>query len=738
MVRKVSAAGAAFLLLYALASVATEQRVAALGNFAQLIPPLAYAAFTLWLGGRSRGQVRTFWNLNAIYGVMWAIGQAVWTYLDLWRGGVGTISPTDPLFFVSSIPLAAALYAQPERDRPRWIVDIVLLDLTLIALFSAFVYIYFIVTIVVTDGREDLYNDNFRQLMNARNLLLAAWAAWVWRTASSPSWRRVLGILAAALAFIFLGGVVNDVVEMAGNTGSGSLWDIVYMVPFVVMLIAAATAHDLRLFDPAERAPAMARLPVVSMIAITLLVAIPMIDVVARQFLEVSGATESLRTRVIVLTMIPFGIVVVIREWLSRRALIRSGQDLAETREQLVQKEKLAAVGQLVSGVAHELNNPLQGVLGYAELMLATRPANVEAEELTAIRDNANRAAGIVRNLLTFAGRTSTTRSWQQLNTIVREAVGDREQHLASADIDVRIETAEGLPLVYVDQNRLEDVILNLTENAEAAIAARREGTSASPIVPERARGEIVVTTRLVHDPDRIVVDVADNGTGLRDEDLTRVFDPFFTTREVGKGTGLGLSVCYGIVREHGGHISARNQPRGGAIFSVELPVMAESVIAATSAARAKQVEPPTPEPEPALAEDDRGVATDRTTGRLKVLVVDDEESNAALVRRVLADAGYDAEGTTLSRRALAMIERTAYDAVISDVKMPELSGQELYGRACQIRPELARRFIFITGDIDGQDTRQFLDETRCSYFLKPFNLEKLKATVDTLTASKN
>ena len=122
---------------------------------------------------------------------------------------------------------------------------------------------------------------------------------------------------------------------------------------------------------------------------------------------------------------------------------------------------------------------------------------------------------------------------------------------------------------------------------------------------------------------------------------------------------------------------------------------------------------------------------------RPKALVVDDEESNAALVRRVLAGAGYDVESTTLSRRALVMIERTAYDVVIADVKMPELSGQELYGRVCQIRPEMARRFIFITGDIDGEDTREFLDQSRCSYFMKPFNLERLTAAVDMLTGSR-
>jgi signal transduction histidine kinase/CheY-like chemotaxis protein len=736
MVRTVSIAGAAFLLLYALASLATGQSAVALGDLAQLLPPLAYAGFTTWLARRSRGQVRTFWKLNAVHGLMWAMGQAAWAYYDVAVGSVPVIAATDPLFFMSSIPLAAALYGRPERDRPRWLFDIVLLDLILIALFAAFVYIYFVVTILVTGGREDLYDETFRQLMTARNLLLALWAAWVWHTATSPHWRRTLGMLAAGLGLIFAGGIMHDVIDAAGRAASGSLWDIVDMVPYVVLLIAAASAYDQKLFEPDEAAPALSRLPVVSLIAITLLVAIPAIDQVARQLLDVSEATASLRTRVTVAMMIPFGIVVVVREFLSRRALIRAGQDLASTREQLVQKEKLAAVGQLVSGVAHELNNPLQGVLGYAELMLAAKPTELESEELRAIRDNANRAAGIVRNLLTFAGRGSTARGWQQVNAIVRDAIITCQPHLASAGVDIRFEAADRLPLVYVDQTRLQDVIVNLIENAEAAIAARRDGDSLSPIVPERAPGEIVITTHLEHE--RILVDVADNGSGLKEEDLTRVFDPFFTTREVGKGTGLGLSVCYGIVREHGGHISARNRASGGAMFRVELPVMAESVIAATSAAvRGPAMSEDGPEAAPFTpVEADQDA--DRSRRPRKALVVDDEESNAALVKRVLAGAGYDVESTTLSRRALAMIERTAYDAVIADVKMPELSGQELYGRVCQIRPEMARRFIFITGDIDGEDTRQFLNESRCSYFLKPFNLDKLTAAVDTLTGARS
>ena len=513
MVRTVGIAGAAFVLLYAVLSVATGQRVTALGNIAQLFPPLAYAALTLSLARRCRGQVRVFWNLNAVHALMWAFGQAVWTYLDIFAGGVPVISPTDPLFFISSIPLAAALYGRPERDRPRWLFDIVLLDLVLIALFSAFLYIYFIVTIAVTDGREDLYNDNLTQLLNARNLLLALWATWVWRTAGSPAWRRMLGVYAIGLAVTSL-PASSTTSSIAAQPIWRRPWDVLFMAPYVILAMAAAMAHDEKLFEPEEEAPPLSRLPVVSMIAITLLVAIPAIDEIARRLLEVSPATGQLRTRVALAMMIPFGIVVVVREFLSRQALIRAAQDLASTRLQLVQQEKLAAVGQLVPGVAHELNNPLQALLGYAELMLASKPAELEAEELRAIRDNANRAAGIVRNLLTFAGRTTSSRGWQQINRVVRDAIATREAGLQKSGVDLTFDAAERLPLVYVDAARLQDVITNLIQNAEAAIGARRTGKSLSRMVPERAPGEIRIATRLQHEPERIFVEVSDNAAG--------------------------------------------------------------------------------------------------------------------------------------------------------------------------------------------------------------------------------
>ena len=414
-----------------------------------------------------------------------------------------------------------------------------------------------------------------------------------------------------------------------------------------------------------------------SLIAIAMLVLIPITTEVARSIFSVPPETEALRTRLALTVMIPFGIVVVVREFLSRRALLRAGEQLVQTRAELAQKEKMAAVGQLVSGVAHELNNPLQGVLGYAELMAASEGGSGKSEELRAIQENASRAAGIVRNLLTFAGRESAARRWQEINTVIEEAVVACAASLRHGKIDVLLQFEERLPLVYLDAARFVQVFVNLIENAEAAIAAQRS-----------SNGQITITAHRDVNPDRIVVEVQDNGIGMRSEDLSRLFDPFFTTKGA-RARGLGLSICYGIVREHGGSIRAHNGDDGGAVFVVEIPVTAEAYTP-------QQTGTPVPPPE------EEAVVV---TKKPKALVVDDEDSNAALVRRALDMAGYDVDSTTLSRRALVMIERRPYDVVIADVKMPELNGQELYARVCEIRPEMARRFIFVTGDIDGDET---------------------------------
>ena len=238
-----------------------------------------------------------------------------------------------------------------------------------------------------------------------------------------------------------------------------------------------------------------------------------------------------------------------------------------ELRKRLTQSEKLAALGQFVAGIAHELNNPLQGVLGHLELLRRTGafPKQVR-KEVTTIYREADRAAKIVRNLLVFAGSRRLARRPVSLTGILQKVVALRQAACRAQDIEVVRHYDEKLPRVQSDPLLLHQVFLNMVMNAEQAIAA-----TGRP-------GRIEITTCLAGDGrDRIVATVRDTGNGIPPDTLPRIFEPFYTTKEVGKGTGLGLAIAYGIVQEHGGHIAAANHPDGGAIFTVELPASARA-----------------------------------------------------------------------------------------------------------------------------------------------------------------
>ena len=234
----------------------------------------------------------------------------------------------------------------------------------------------------------------------------------------------------------------------------------------------------------------------------------------------------------------------------------------AALRERLTQSEKLASLGQFVAGIAHEMNNPLQGVMGHLELLIemndAARPVK---RELKLIFQEADRAAKIVRNLLVFAGSHRIARRRTQIDRILTRAIASRKTHLARADIRVVRRQGDRLPAVLCDPLHLQQAFLNILINAEHAViqggrARRIEITTSSP----RTRTSVVIRFR-------------DHGPGIPPEVMPRIFDPFFTTREVGQGTGLGLAITYGIVQEHGGTITARNADAGGAIFEIALPV---------------------------------------------------------------------------------------------------------------------------------------------------------------------
>jgi signal transduction histidine kinase/GAF domain-containing protein len=254
----------------------------------------------------------------------------------------------------------------------------------------------------------------------------------------------------------------------------------------------------------------------------------------------------------------PVGSVIVARELTPQTQLEVEREEL---RKRLTQSEKLAALGQFVAGIAHELNNPLQGVLGHLELLRTTGafPKQLRREVQTIYRE-ADRAAKIVRNLLVFAGSRRLTLRSVSLNAILQKVLALRAPACRAADIEVVRHYDEQLPRVKSDPLLLHQVFLNMVMNAEHAIAATGRG------------GTIELRTEVAPSGDRIVATVRDTGTGIPEDTLSRIFEPFYTTKDVGKGTGLGLAIAYGIVQEHGGQIIAGNHPDGGAIFTVELP----------------------------------------------------------------------------------------------------------------------------------------------------------------------
>ncbi len=249
-------------------------------------------------------------------------------------------------------------------------------------------------------------------------------------------------------------------------------------------------------------------------------------------------------------------------------------EDLRRTQEQLLHSEKLAAVGQLISGVAHELNNPLTAILGYSQLLESSGQVGPLALSYAEkMYKQAQRTHRIVQNLLSFARQHKPERVPVQVNTVMEDTLGLRDYDLRTGQIRVHMELAQDLPLLSADPHQLQQVFLNLINNAVDAI------------LEHSTEGDLWVASGV--NEGHIFVELTDSGPGVKDP--SRVFDPFYTTKPVGKGTGLGLSICYGIITEHGGNIRVKNAPPRGASFRIELPLQLESKSAPFSEAAASQ-----------------------------------------------------------------------------------------------------------------------------------------------------
>jgi PAS domain S-box-containing protein len=401
--------------------------------------------------------------------------------------------------------------------------------------------------------------------------------------------------------------------------------------------------------------------------------------------------------------------------------VIASARDITEQQrlqQQLIQSERLAAMGQMIAGVAHELNNPLTAILGVTELLRDQSTDERKSRQLDLAHRQARRAAHIVQSLLVFS-RPSTPRSTLlHLPDLVLRTLQLHEHSLHSNHIQVDVSARHDLPTVQGDSNQLTQVFLNLIVNAEQAInEVRDHGTL-------RIRLGVVA--------DRVLITFQDDGVGIRRELLPRIFDPFFTTKRPGRGTGLGLSICLAIIREHNGDISAQPLPDGGSVFTVSLPVCTESIAV---------INPVAPTKTSVVEISD---AANVSLARKKILVVDDEESILELVTDSLSARGCHVDCASSSDHALELANRNIYDVVLCDLNLESgggaiVSGFKLRDRIVEdavIRGIIQPHFIFMTGDlVDAAIADQGGSETG-KFLQKPFRIVEMLELLNELPAT--
>jgi PAS domain S-box-containing protein len=374
-------------------------------------------------------------------------------------------------------------------------------------------------------------------------------------------------------------------------------------------------------------------------------------------------------------------------------AIVRDVTEEKRLVDQLLQQEKLAAIGQLVSGVAHELNNPLAGMMAFSQLLLNRDDVTEEQRRaVETIHDEARRASKIVRNLLTFARKHQPERQVADVNQVLLDTVELRRYALRVQGIELDLDLADGIPATWADPFQLQQVFLNVLTNSEQAL--------------EHWGGTRRMELRTAFADDTISIVLTDSGPGMSEDVVDQIFNPFYTTQPVGKGTGLGLSISDGIVREHGGRINVVSSPGAGATFRIELPRVEPPAVASGDGA-------PTQAPSPSVA-------------RKRVLVADDEPSIREALQLFLRSLGHHVDVAETGREAAARLDDGSYDLVLLDLRMPDVPGDAVYDSLLKKNPRQAARVVFVTGNVPGTPALDRVERTGRPHISKPFSLEDI------------
>jgi signal transduction histidine kinase len=506
-----------------------------------------------------------FWMLLALGCTLWLAGQLVWIYQDLVRHqpAQGPF-PGDLLFFLHTVPFMAALAVLPHARKMRETLRYGFVDFSLLAILWLYVYIFLAIPWKTVWPSAALFESRDLQIYTAENAVVMIGFG-VLAVRARGGWRMVYANLFGATTLYIGGYLLAHRVVVAGQPYSGTLFTLPFIAMFVWLGTTGIIARKLKLEPEPLKLKMRRDTQWPSRAAMTaVLSAVPL----AYWAVFLSHAPEPVRMLRLVATLVTLFIaasLVFLRQQLvygERTQLVHelweSLSNVRRLQTHFVQSEKLASLGQLAAGAAHEINNPLTAILGYADVLIAenaraTRPHTIGEK----IREQARRTKDLINNLLSFARQVPAEKQLLDLNTVLAGAVQLRKLDLREKKIRIELENQTVLPAVRGDPNQLLQVFYHLISNAVDAMETTGGG---------------VLLVRTLSEKGSVIIEFSDTGPGLRDPD--KVFDPFYTTKPVGKGTGLGLSICYGVMQEHGGRIIGFNRPEGGCTFRLELPAV--------------------------------------------------------------------------------------------------------------------------------------------------------------------
>ncbi len=509
----------------------------------------------------NRGRSRVFWGFLMFGTSLWFAYQMLWTYFEVFlHQDVPNPFVGDVVLFLHFVPMMAALAVDPNSNRDDRTLRLGSLDFAMLLLWWLYLYLFAVIPWQYVNTDAAIYSANINTLYLAEKIVFLGGLVLIYLR-SRGKWKLLYAHLFGACLTYSLSSYLANWALARNVYHSGSLYDLPLAASMAWITGVGLFGRNLAAKVPRSVSPMrppvwMARLGMVAVFSLPLFAAWAMFDATS------PASVKNFRLVLTLCGMLVMGAMIFLKQHLLDQELLgllhasqESYDNLSRVQAQLVQSEKLASLGQLVGGAAHELNNPLTAMLGYSELLSSTE-LNGEQRAITdKIVQQVRRTQNLTSSLLSFAKQAPSEKRLLDLNVLVGTALKLNQPQLRTANIEVRTDLGVDLPQIAGDANQLLQVFLHLTTNAMQAM---------SP-----AGGILIVSSCL--SGDYICLDFSDNGPGIAEPG--RVFDPFYTTRPVGHGAGLGLSACYGIVQEHNGKITCENRPEGGALFRIELPV---------------------------------------------------------------------------------------------------------------------------------------------------------------------